>query len=342
MKVGILTSGGDTPGMNTVIRAILIHGKLLGYEFFGFKGGWKGLMDGETLSLPDDPDDLLNLGGTILKSGRVNPYKDPEGINKIKSTIQNFELDSIIAIGGEDTLGVANKLTQEGIRIVGIPKTIDNDLDETDYTFGFNTAVTIATDALDKVKTTAKSHDRVIVVELMGRHAGWLTLYSGIAGGAHVILIPEYPLPFNTVVELIKKRYESGKEWGIIAVSEGYGFTEEHEEHFIKDEFGHIRMEKINIGQKIADELKNELNVPTRAITLGHIQRGGPPSAYDRVLCTRLGLAAINLLKDGEFGKMPALKGTKIIPVDLADAVANLKTVDEEHWNTALQIMGIK
>ncbi|MDH5404144.1 MAG: ATP-dependent 6-phosphofructokinase [Candidatus Heimdallarchaeota archaeon] len=341
MKIGILTSGGDTPGMNAVIRAAYIKCKLLGHELIGFKNGWKGLLENITVDITDQILDQIDLGGTILGSGRTNPLKIDNGLELIKETINNNGIECVVAIGGEDTLGVANKLTNEGFPMIGVPKTIDNDLAATDYTFGFNTAITIATEAMDRLSTTAKSHDRVIVVEVMGRHAGWMTLHSGIATGAHVILIPEYQISFEQMSNLIKKRYSEGNTWGIIAVSEGYGFEDTENVDAETDEFGHVRLEKLEIGKQIAERLTKTLNIPTRAITLGHVQRGGSPTTFDRVLSTQLGLKAIELSNDKKFGMMPALKGTKIQSVALSDAVSKLKIVDEESWQVARDIMGI-
>lgn len=341
MKFGVLTSGGDTPGMNAVIRALYIQAQHHGHDLIGFADGWYGLIENVTLDIPKDIVENIDLGGTIIGSGRTNPLKRENGVEMIKKTMKDLALDGVIAIGGEDTLGVANKLNQEGIPMVGVPKTIDNDLDATDYTFGFNTAITIATEALDRLKTTAKSHHRVIVVEIMGRHAGWMTLHSGIAGGAHVILIPEYQISKNEIAKIIKKRYDAGDTWAIVAVSEGYGFSEDGDISGDKDEFGHVLLEKLDIAKNIAQFIDKELNIPTRDIKLGHTQRGGPPTAFDRVLCTQLGLMAMDLAIKGEFGKMPALRGTQIIPVRLEEAVAKLKTVDEASWDVAKQLMNI-
>lgn len=340
MKFGVLTSGGDTPGMNAVIRALYIKATNQGHELIGFRDGWKGLLEGNTMEIDAGITDQIDLGGTILGSGRTNPIKLDDGITRIKESIEKIGLSGVIAIGGEDTLGVANKLYEAGLPLIGVPKTIDNDLDATDYTFGFNTAIGIATEAIDRLKTTAKSHHRVIVVEIMGRHAGWMTLHSGIAGGAHVILIPEFPLDKQLITSVIKKRYDIGERWGIVAVSEGYGFSDEKVEGE-KDEFGHVLLEKMDIGKQIADFIKEELDIPTRAIKLGHVQRGGPPSAFDRVLCTQLGLTAMELAINKNFGKMPALRGTKVISIPLEEAVAKLKTVDEVSWKVAKQLMGI-
>ncbi len=341
MKIGILTSGGDTPGMNAVIRAAFIKCKILNYELIGFSNGWKGLMENTTISIPDDIIDKIDLGGTILGSGRTNPLKNENGTDLIRNTIHINSLDCVIAIGGEDTLGVANILQSQGIPMIGIPKTIDNDLYGTDYTFGFNTAVTIATEALDRLKTTAKSHNRVMVVEIMGRHAGWLTMHSGIAGGAHVILIPEFGISNEQICEIIKKRYAEGNQWALVAVSEGFGVIKESDLQQEKDEFGHILLDKLGIGKKIAKMIEEKTGYTTRATVLGHTQRGGPPTAFDRVLSTQLGLKAIELADKRDFGKMPSLSGSKIIAIQLSDAVAKLKTVDEESWVIAKNLMDV-
>lgn len=341
MKIGILTSGGDTPGMNAVIRACYIKAIALNHELIGIKYGWKGLLDNNFIPITDEIEDLIDVGGTLIKSGRTNPLNRDNGIELIKKNMLTNSIDCLIAIGGEDTLGVAQKLHENGIRIVGIPKTIDNDLTSTDYTFGFNTAISIATDAMDKLKTTARSHDRVIVIEIMGRHTGWMTLHSGIASGVHAILIPEFPLSMAQVEDIIKKRYTLGKNWALIAVSEGFGFQESNNETLETDEFGHVNLANMNISKRIAETLATNLSISTRAVVLGHIQRGGPPSAFDRVLCTQLGLKAVDLVNSKEFGKMPSLRGTKIESVKLVDAIKRLKTVDFRSWEVAKSIMKI-
>ena len=341
MKIGILTSGGDTPGMNAVIRACYMSAKRLGHELIGIKYAWQGLMEGITMEIGDEIVESIDLGGTILFSGRFNPYAHEGAIERLKDSIKRIGLDAVIAIGGEDTLGVANKLYKDGVNIVGVPKTIDNDLASTDYTFGFNTAYSIATEAMDKIKTTAKSHERVIVVEIMGRHAGWMTVYSGIATGAHAILIPEYPISMEDLLKIIDRRYKNGNKWAVIAVSEGFGYSKEDDSLLQKDEFGHVLLEEKAIGKIIAELIHKRLGVPTRAISLGHVQRGGTPSPYDRVLCTRLGTHALELVDTNNFGKMAALRGTSIETVPLEDAVANLKVVDDEHWELARKLMDL-
>lgn len=341
MRIGILTSGGDTPGMNAVIRGAFIMCQRQGYELLGISKGWKGLLDNLTTTIDSNIIDNIDLGGTILGSSRTNPVNQENYLVKINDTINSNKLSGIIAIGGEDTLGAAKALFDLGIPIVGVPKTIDNDLDATDYTFGFNTAMTIVTEAIDRLKTTAKSHERVMVVEIMGRHAGWMTLHGGIAGGAHVILIPEFEVSKQVICNIIKKRYDNGNKWGIIAISEGYGFSESNTENMKKDEFGHVLLEKMSTGEKIAKMVENELGITTRATVLGHVQRGGSPSPFDRVLSTQLGISAVKLLQEKKFGYMPALRGTKIMEVQLADAVSKLKVVDSDSWEYAKILMNI-
>lgn len=341
MRFGILTSGGDTPGMNAVIRAALIKCNNEGHKLIGIKYGWKGLIENITMEIPNDLVDEIALGGTILGSARTNPVKQDNYLTRIKTTIELNKLDGVIAIGGEDTLGAAKQLHDEGLPMIGVPKTIDNDLDATDYTFGFNTAITIVTEAFDRLKTTAKSHERVMVVEIMGRHAGWMALHGGIAGGAHVILIPEYELSIETICDVLQKRFDEGYKWGLVAVSEGYGFKKTDTSDQQKDEFGHTLLDKQAIGSTIAKLIEEKLGVTTRATVLGHTQRGGPPSSFDRVLCTQLGLKAVELAETKNFGKMPALEGTRIKIISLEEAVARLKTVDSDSWQVALDIMGI-
>lgn len=343
MKIGILTSGGDTPGMNAVIRGFAIRARALGHDVVGIKYGWKGLMEGLFTEIPYEYDELISRGGTILYSGRTNPFKRADGVDMIRQTFKAHGLDAVVAIGGDDTLGVANRLTQEGLPMVGVPKTIDNDLDATDYTFGFNTAYSIAAEAMENMKTTARSHGRILVVEIMGRHAGWLTLYSGIAAGAHAILIPEYPLDMSTVAEMLKKRFKNPEtSWAIVAVSEGYELESQEVNGVETDEFGHVRLEKLKIGEKVAEFLEKEVGVTSRAVVLSYLQRSGSPSPYDRMLSTRLGVAAADLVHEEKFAMMPALRGTKIVPVPLDEAVNNLKLVDEEHWKLAKKIMGLE
>jgi len=337
MRVGVLTGGGDCPGLNAVIRGVVRKGEYeFGDTFVGFRDGWKGLV--ENLTQPLDVTacrGILPRGGTILGTSRTNPYKIEGGVERVKQTLAAQHIDALVAIGGEDTLGVAHKLSLEGVSVVGVPKTIDNDLSATDVTFGFNTAVQIATDAIDRLHTTAESHDRVLVCEVMGRHAGWIALHSGIAGGAAEILIPEQPFDIEEVAQKIKQRHSKGRYASIVVVAEGATpkegtmATQSGE----LDAFGHVRLG--GIGQQVADEIESRTGFETRVTVLGHIQRGGTPTAFDRVLATRFGLRAISAVHAGAFGKMVALKGDAIDLVPLEDAVLELKLVAPELYEEA-------
>jgi len=321
-RVGILTGGGDCPGLNPVIRAVVRKGINDGYELIGIKNGWKGLLDYDTLALDLNAiSGILPKGGTILGTSRTNPYKKEGGVEKVKENLKNLKVDALIAVGGEDTLGVASKLTKDGIpNIVGVPKTIDNDLSCTDYTFGFDTALNTAMECIDKLHTTAESHHRIIVVEVMGRHAGWIAVESGIAGGADVVLIPELPIDIEEVCDLLKKRHQRGKTFSIVVVAEGAEFKKGSmvlQEPKL-DEFGHVRLG--GIGEKVACEIEKKTGYETRVSVLGHVQRGGTPSAFDRILGTRFGVKAMELVEKKKFGRMVALSGNKIIDVALEDA----------------------
>jgi phosphofructokinase-like protein len=341
MRVGVLTGGGDCPGLNAVIRAVVRKGvEVHGWDFVGFRNGWNGPLTGDSRPLGlNDVEDILTRGGTILRSSRTNPYKVEGGVDKIKSVLADQGVDALIAIGGEDTLGVAKRLTDDGIGVVGVPKTIDNDLGATDYTFGFDTAVSIATEAIDRLHTTAESHHRALVVEVMGRHAGWIALHSGLAGGASVILVPERHFNVDQVVSWVERRFE--KEFApIIVVAEG-ALPEGGEEKLLtgeKDAFGHVRLG--GIGTWLADEIASRTGKESRAVVLGHVQRGGTPTAYDRVLATRFGLNAVDAVADGDFGVMVALKGTDIVRVKLSEATAELKTVPVERYQEAEVFFG--
>lgn len=341
-KVGVLTGGGDCPGLNPVIRAIVRKGLSEGYEFIGIKNGWKGLIENDTMPLNlEAVSGILPKGGTILGTSRTNPYKKEGDFKKLTDNYMKLGLEALIAIGGEDTLGVANKLTKDGItNIVGVPKTIDNDLSCTDYTFGFDTALNVAMECIDRLHTTAESHHRIIVVEVMGRHAGWIAVESGIAGGADVILIPEVPIDIVDVCAVIKKRHARGKTFSIVVVAEGAQFKDKNlilqEEKL--DAFGHVRLG--GIADRLADEIGKMTGYETRVSVLGHIQRGGSPTAFDRVLGTRFGVKAVELLKAKKFGRMAALSGNKIIDVPLQDAVKELKTVDIELYDIAKVFFG--
>src|SRR6478672_1037977 len=341
MRVGVLTGGGDCPGLNAVIRGIVRKGVPdYGYSFLGFRDGWRGPLEALTKPL-DIPAvrGLLPRGGTILGSSRTNPFAISGGVEKIKRNLQNLGVDALIAIGGEDTLGVATKLYDMGVNVVGVPKTIDNDLSGTDYTFGFDTAVNIAMEAIDRLHTTAESHHRVLVVEVMGRHAGWIALHSGISGGANVVLIPERPFDITKVCDYVERRFQSHYS-PIIVVSEGAipveGQMVVHNQEL--DSFGHVRLG--GIGQWLAEQLEAKTGKEARTVVLGHIQRGGTPSAFDRVLATRFGLQAIDAVHEGDFGKMVALKSTDIIRVPLVEATKELKTVPPERYTEAEVFFG--
>jgi len=349
MRIGVLTGGGDCPGLNAVIRGVVRKSLLSGHEVCGIKNGWKGLLEKDFYKLDHEAiSGILHRGGTILGSSRTNLYE--EGKNYYQQAIDNFkemDLDALVAIGGEDTLGVAAKLYKDGINIIGVPKTIDNDLSGTDYTFGFDTAVNIATEAIDRLHTTAESHNRVLVVEVMGRHAGWIALHSGLAGGADITLIPEKPFKIKEVCDVIRKRHARGKSFSIVVVSEGAKINTEDQQDkdgsFVlqtlkKDAFGHVMLG--GIGNIVADEIENETGYETRAVVLGHIQRGGTPTAFDRVLGSRFGIKAAELVEAKDFGKMVALRGTKILAVSLEEAVGTLKTVDDEIYNEAQTLFG--
>ncbi|GAA4006794.1 6-phosphofructokinase [Allokutzneria multivorans] len=341
MRIGVLTGGGDCPGLNAVIRAVVRKGvEVYGHDFVGFRNGWKGPIEGHTRPLGlDQVEDILTRGGTILGSSRTNPYKVDGGVDAIRKTLAEQQVDALIAIGGEDTLGVAKRLTDDGIGVVGVPKTIDNDLGATDYTFGFDTAVHIATESIDRLRTTAESHHRALVVEVMGRHAGWIALHSGLAGGANVILVPEKKFSVDKVVEWVQRRFE--REYApIIVVAEG-AMPQDGAEILVsgeKDAFGHVRLG--GIGTWLADEIAARTGKESRAVVLGHTQRGGTPTAYDRVLATRFGLHAVDAVNDGDFGVMVALRGTDIVRVKLSEATAELKTVPTERYAEAEVFFG--
>lgn len=335
-KVGILTGGGDCPGLNPVIRAIVKKGIKLGYEIVGIKNGWKGLLDKDTVILDEKKiSGILHRGGTILGTSRTNPYNDPKDRERVITNFKKLNLYALVAIGGEDTLGVANKLYQNGLSIVGVPKTIDNDLSATDYTFGFDTAINIATECIDRLHTTAESHHRIIVCEVMGRHAGWIATYAGIAGGADIILIPEEDINLEEVCLSLKRRHKKGKTFSIVVVAEGAKFKKEdmilQEEEV--DAFGHVRLG--GIGQTLAKKIEEKTGYETRVSVLGHIQRGGSPTAMDRVLGTRFGIMAIDLVDQGKFGYMSSLNGNNIVAVPLTKAVAKLKTIDKKIYEIA-------
>lgn len=343
MRIGILTGGGDCPGLNAAIRGVVRRSAdKFGSACFGIKNGWKGLIEGwvEPLGLYA-VSGILHRGGTILGTSRTNPFKDPDSPLKIKDNMKKWELDFIVAVGGEDTLTVAHKMHETGVRTVGIPKTIDNDISATEFTFGFDTAVTIATEAIDRLHTTAESHHRVMVVEVMGRHTGWIAVYAGIAGGADYILIPEVECDIMHLADVLKKRHARGKTFSIVVVAEGARceqFKNLVTQDNSVDEFGHIRLG--GIGVKLKDELQKVTGIDARVTVLGHVQRGGTPTAHDRVLATRFGVAAADAVHEGKSGQMVALQRQEIVTVPLKDAISESKTVDPRLYEIAQVFFG--
>ena len=345
MKVAVLTGGGDCPGLNAVIRAIVRRASKHGFEVMGLKDGWKGLLEDNHFRLTrENTSGILHRGGTILGTSRVNPFKVENGLDRVLRTIERNGIGALIAIGGEGTLSAATKMHAEGVKVVGIPKTIDNDISGTDFTFGFDTAVTIATDAIDRLHSTAESHKRVIVCEVMGRHAGWIATYAGIAGGADVTLIPEVPVELGKVAEHIVSRHSGGKTFSIVVVAEGTKIktSPEETEHVITsgalDEAGRVRLG--GVGAFIAAEIERRTGFETRVSVLGHIQRGGTPTAHDRVLATRYGVHGCDMVAAGAWGQMAALKGNQIVSVELASATRELKTVDQAFFGVARVFFG--
>ncbi|MET0589933.1 MAG: 6-phosphofructokinase [Naasia sp.] len=342
MKIGILTSGGDCPGLNAVIRGAVLKGdRAHSAEFVGFRYGWRGVVNGDVMPLTrHDVRGLSKQGGTILGSSRTNPYEGERGgPDNIKATMAELGVDAIIAIGGEGTLTAARRLSDEGINIVGVPKTIDNDLAGTDYSFGFDTAVEIATEAIDRVRTTAESHQRCILVEVMGRHVGWIALHSGMAAGAHAILIPERPQSLEQICEWVESVRDRGRA-PVLAVSEGFRLDDMDGEHSHKglDAFNRPRLG--GIAELLAPEIEARTGIESRSVALGHLQRGGVPSAYDRVLATRLGMHAVDAVVAGEWGTMVALRGTDIVHTTVADATAGLNTVPDSRYDEAAVLFG--
>jgi ATP-dependent phosphofructokinase / diphosphate-dependent phosphofructokinase len=343
VRVGLLTGGGDCPGLNAAIRAIVRKGiDHYGHAIVGFRDGWRGPLDNlhEELTI-ESTRGILPRGGTILGTSRTNPFKRDDGPERVSETMAALHLDGLIAIGGEDTLGAAVRLHGEhGLAVLGVPKTIDNDLAATDVTFGFDTALQVATDAIDRLHTTAESHHRVMVVEVMGRHAGWIALHSGLAGGGDVILIPERPFDIEDVCRLIRRRHSRGRNFSIVVVAEG-ALPEEGTMDLAegeKDEFGHVRLG--GIGHRLEREIEARTGFETRAVVLGYIQRGGTPTAFDRVLATRLGVGAIDAAHEGRWGTMPALRGTRIVLVPLSEAVEQLRTVPPDDYEVAAPFFG--
>lgn len=341
MRVGVLTGGGDCPGLNAVIRAVVRKGVTVhGFDFVGYRDGWRGPLEGSTMQLGiEQCRGILPKGGTILGSSRTNPFAIEDGVEAIRRSLARDGVDALIAIGGEDTLGVATGLADLGVHVVGVPKTIDNDLSGTDFTFGFDTAVNIATEAIDRLHTTAESHHRVLVVEVMGRHAGWIALHAGIAGGASIVLIPEQPYDIDEVCRLVEQRFES--EYApIIVVSEGA--TPASGDNALQnaelDDFGHVRLG--GIGDRLARQIEERTGKEARSVVLGHVQRGGTPTAFDRWLATRLGLQAADAVAEGDFGTMMALRGADIVRIPLRDATGELKLVSEAEYAEAQVFFG--
>jgi phosphofructokinase-like protein len=342
MRVGVLTGGGDCPGLNAVIRAVVRKGVAVhGLDFVGFRDGWKGPLEGLTMELGvPQVRGILPRGGTILGSSRTNPFKIDGGVEQVKDNLVRDGIDALVAIGGEDTLGVATKLADLGVNVVGVPKTIDNDLSGTDFTFGFDTAVNIASEAIDRLHTTAESHHRALVVEVMGRHAGWIALHSGMSGGANVVLIPEVPFDIDEVCDLVRKRFDTHYA-PIVVVAEGAMPREGGDMTLVSgelDAFGHVRLG--GIGDRLATEIEQRTGAEARAVVLGHVQRGGTPTAFDRWLATRFGLHAVDAVAEKDFGTMVALRGTDIVRVPLIEGTGELKLVSPAEYAEAQVLFG--
>ena len=341
MKIGILTSGGDCPGLNAVIRGAVLKGiKVHDHEFVGFRDGWRGVVEGDVMDLPrQSVRGISKQGGTILGTSRTNPFDGDGGPKMIKTHLERLGIQAIIAIGGEGTLAAAKRLTDAGLKIVGVPKTVDNDLEATDYTFGFDTAVHIATEAIDRLRTTGESHHRCMIAEVMGRNAGWIALHAGIASGAHAILIPEQQVSIGQITSWVDEAHERGRA-PLVVVAEGFVTSGMESPHSIRgmDTFGRPRLG--GIADQLASEIEARTGIETRATILGHIQRGGVPSAFDRVLATRLGMAAIDAVVDGRWGTMVSLSGTEIAHVGFEAALGNLKTVPQHRYDEAAILFG--
>jgi len=338
MKIGVLTGGGDAPGLNAAIRGVVRRALQGGDEVLGIQEGWLGMLEGIAEPLTHDSvSDIVNLGGTILGTSRTNPYKHEGGVIRCRANFEAWGLDALVAIGGDDTLSVAARLVdEEELPCLGIPKTMDNDISGTDYTIGFDTAVTIVMDALDKLTTTAMAHRRVMVVEVMGRHAGWVALIGGMAGGADYILIPEVPMNMKRLCDHLLRRWAIGKRYSLVVVSEGVQVkTEIDESQLEKDEFGHILLKERGVGPTVAEEIEKRTGLETRVVVLGHLVRGGSPSLTDRINAGRLGVVAVDYAREGRWGYMPAIRGGQVVPVRLADAVGQTKTVDLELYRLA-------
>ncbi|MBI5406924.1 MAG: 6-phosphofructokinase [Nitrospirae bacterium] len=342
MKIGILTGGGDCPGLNPAIRAVVKKSVKSGYEVIGIRDGWKGLIELNYKNLSSETaSGILHLGGTILGTSRTNPFATADGPQKVIENIHRIGLDALVAIGGDDTLGVAYKLYGKGVNTIGIPKTIDNDLSATDFTFGFDSAVNIVMNALDNLHSTAESHHRVLVVEVMGRHAGWIATYGGLAGGADYILVPEKPFTIDEVCSSIKRRHSVGKTFSIIVVAEGAVLAEAEKiitKDIRKDAFGHAMLG--GIGKFLCEEIEKKTGYECRDVVLGHLQRGGSPTAFDRILATRYGIAAVELIQKKDFGKMVALRGNQIVAVSLEEGIKRSKTIDMDIYEIASTFFG--
>lgn len=339
MRIGILTGGGDCPGLNSTIRAIFYRSLNFGYEVLGFYDGWKGLIEdkGKLLTL-EDVEDILNLGGTILYSSRTNPFKEEKGVEKIIDTLKKEKIDALIAIGGDDTLSVAAKLFEDyKINTIGVPKTMDNDVFGTDYTFGFDSATTISMDALEKLKDTAKAMKRILILEVMGREAGWVALFTGLAGGADVTVIPEEKFDKEKFIEKVKRAFER-KNYAVICVSEGVEFAEREDVEI--DAFGHKLLQERGVGNYLGKIIKDELNINTRVAQIGHVQRGGAPTLFDRILTIRLGIKAVDMVKNGEFGRMATLLNGEITSIPLKEVLNKTKRVDD-YWISIKNIFEI-
>jgi 6-phosphofructokinase 1 len=334
MKIGVLTGGGDCPGLNPAIRAVVTRALDYKYEIIGIRQGWKGLVINDTMPLRlEDVEGIISKGGTILETSRTNPLKKEEDKKKLLENIRKLNIDVLVAIGGDDTISVAGKLNEIGIKCIGIPKTMDNDIPETDYTFGYDTAVTIAVDAIERLKDTAKSHRRVFVFEVMGRHAGWVALQSALAGGADYVFIPEVPLNVEEVCEHLKKLRARGKHYAVLVVSEGVEIPFLSEGGKAKkDDFGHALLKEKGVAVWLAKEIEKRTGFETRTAIIGHIQRGGPPTIFDRVLATRMGIYAVDMIKNKEFGRMASIKGDKMTSVPLSNIAGKNKIVSAEEY----------
>ncbi len=339
MKVGVLTGGGDCPGLNAVIRGIVKARR--NEEVVGIMRGWKGTLEGNYINLADeDVEGIHILGGTILGTSRVNPFSIENGPEKVKENLKKAGIDALIAIGGDDTLSVAAKFSSQGLKIIGVPKTIDNDVSNTDYTFGFHTAVNVGADAIDRLQSTAKSHERIIFVELMGRNAGWITIEAGLAAGAHLILIPEFPRTINEIISILDKRMKS-KHYAVVAVAEGFKPTELEQvvgDEMNVDAFGHIKLG--GIAHYLSKIIEKKTGYETRSVVLGHLLRGGTPTAFDRILGTRYGVEAMRLIQEEDFGRMVALRGNDIVSIPLEYGVATKKLVPYEYYQLAEMFFG--